>query len=224
MKEKIRANLNIVLALSIVCALMFLIPIGLITFYNPITALFALLNSEYKTEILLPENLIYDFSEVDFENYVLSDTIEVVSSDENNKNYISVRDYYDNKYTDEKIIKVTRKDNGKFIKGYYLSQNCRCAFFNDKTMRLTGKKNGKVYSFKNKELQYVSEYKTYDSMFGSVYVTTFFGPDSKRIAIKTEPSSMSGNTKAKKTFYKKYYNSFFVTISERGFLKRIGSI
>lgn len=223
MKEKIKANLNIILALSIVCSLMFLIPIGFISFYNPITALFALLNSEQKTEILLPEHLIYDFSEIDFRNYVLSDTIEVVSSDENNKNYVSVRNYYDNKYTDEKVIKVTRKDNGKFVKGYYLSQNCRCVYFNDKTMRLTGKKNGKVYSFKNKELQYVSEYKTYDSMFGSVYVTTFYGPDSKRIAIKTEPSSMSGNTKAKKIFCKKYYNRFFVPISERRFLKKIGN-
>ena len=207
MKEKIKANLNIILALSIVCSLMFLIPIGFISFYNPITALFALLNSEQKTEILLPENLIYDFSEIDFRNYVLSDTIEVVSNDENNKNYVSVRNYYDN----------------KFVKGYYLSQNCRCAYFNDKTMRLTGKKIGKVYSFKNKELQYVSEYKTYDSMFGSVYVTTFYGSDSKRIAVKTEPSSMSGNTKAKRIFCKKYYNRFFVPISERRFLKKIGS-
>ena len=191
----------------------------LLMFVNPVGILAAASASERKTEISFPENLAYTFDELKTENYELYDEFYVTGRDEKGKKCDFLRSYYLNSYTGEEIISSHRVDNGQFEKGYYVGDYCRCTYFRNGEMKLTGKKIGKVYTFLKGKLKNVSELSSYDGIFGNVYVITYYNSDGKRLAVKTFPSSASGNKTLKKTLYEKYYNSLMFPISEKRFNK-----
>ena len=192
-----------------------------LVFVNPFGTLMLFSQSERKTEISLPENLVYTFDKLNLDNYELYDEFYVTGLDNEGKKCDFLRSYYLNSYTGEEIVKSQRADNGQFEKGYYKGNYCRCTYYKNGKMMLTGKKIGKVYTFDKGKLKNVSLQSSYDGVLGKVYIITYYDSYGKRIAVKTFPSLMTGNLELKKNLYEKYYNSLMLPISEKRFNKLI---
>ena len=124
-----------------------------------------------------------------------------------------------NEKTGEKLIKISRKSDGKFVKGYYFSTYCSCVYYENKTMKLFGGQTGKVYCFKNSELKYAREIRVCERLYSSVYVITYFDKDGRRIALETQTAYLNGNVKAVKFLYNRHYDRNFLPIGQKKFEK-----
>lgn len=179
--------------------------------------------SEKETTIDIPENLKYFFSEYDLNSFEKVDEIEMPYTLGTGEKIQSVREYFQNEKTDERLIRISNKDNGKFLKGYYLSSYCGCVYYDDKTMKLFGKNTDKIYFFKNSKLKYISKTKICKRLYSSVYVITYFDENAKRIALETQTAYLNGNVRAVRFLYNRHYTENFLPQSRRRFEKSLYS-
>lgn len=172
-------------------------------------------------QIDLPKNAVYNFYEFDMNLYEEYDVLETRHKEKSGEEYTAQRRYYQNEKTGEKLIGVYRKDNGKFLKGYYMSDNFKSVYYSDNTVKIYGEKFGKIYCFENSRLKYVSEMNVCKKLYSSVYVITYFDEDGNRTAVETRSAYLNGNVKAVKFLYERYYNGNILPISKNRFEKLI---
>lgn len=175
--------------------------------------------SKKTTVIDLPENLKYDFCEYDSGNFVKNDEVDVDHVCETGEKITTKREYFSNEKTGEKLVKISNKSDGKFIKGYCFSNKFGCVYYPDGTMKLFGEKTGKVYCFKNSELKYISEISVCKRLYSSVYVITYYNSGARRIAVETQTAYDNGNVRAVRFLYDRHYDKNFIPISRKKFEK-----
>lgn len=173
------------------------------------------------TQIDCPKNAVYDFSDFDMNLYEEYDVLETQHREKSGEEYSVQRRYYQNEKTGEKLIGVYRKDNGKFLKGCYFSDNLKSVYYSDNTAKIYGEKFGKIYCFDNSRLKYVSEMSVCKKLYSSVYVITYFDKYGNRTAVETRNAYHNGNVKAVKFLYERYYNGNFLPVSKKRFEKLI---
>lgn len=175
--------------------------------------------SKKTADILLPDGICYFFGQLDFSHFKEYDNIEVMSSDKNGEKFLSVRTYFENSVTNEKITKVERKDTGCFVKGFYISKSCSCTYYDDGTMKLSGKNIGKVYVFHNGKCKYLYETETCKMDSFKIYVTTYFDSNGKRIAVETKIAGLLKEKKIKTLIYNRRFTASFFPIGQERFEK-----
>ena len=84
-------------------------------------------------------------------------------------------------------------------------------------MKLFTGETGKIYCFENSKLKYISETRICKRLFSSVYVITYFDGEGNRTAVETQAANHSGNEKAKRFLYNRFYGKSLLPISSKRF-------
>ncbi|MBQ7579784.1 MAG: hypothetical protein IJU39_00580 [Clostridia bacterium] len=173
--------------------------------------------SEKESAVDLPEELKFHFSDFDLKSFEKVDEIVLNGENSSGEKTQLVREYYQNAGTGEELIRISRKNDEKFIKGYCFSPLCNCVFYSDNTMKLFGDEAGEIYCFSDSRLKYFSRISVCKRLFSSVYVITYFDGNGERIAIESRVAYLNGNVKALSFLYDRHYGKNLLPLSRKKF-------
>lgn len=173
--------------------------------------------SDKESSVDLPENIKFKLSDFDLKSFEKVDEIVVNGENDSGEKTQFVREYFQNAATGEELIRISRKNDEKFIKGYCFSPLCNCVFYSDNTMKLFGDETGEIYCFADSRLKYFSRIRTCKRLFSSVYVITYFDGNGERIALESRVAYLNGNVKALGFLYNRHYGKNLLPLSRKKF-------